>query len=418
MVVIKARHLIGKMKKKAGLVATLSLSVLAAPSQQPPAFKKDTLKKTEIALLYSHYMQDGNHSAVTGGTGTEELTVYAPQIQVKRTNLRNQSWTLKGGADVITSASTDNINFVKSSASLMDVRAYLDVGFAHQPTQNEWELSYGTGLSVESDYLSFPFRIGLNSTGRNKPRTYLAEASLFFDDLRWGRFDDDYYRPAKLIYPSELRDTVWHEEFSRQSYNLKLGITQVINKRWVLGLFPAVIYQRGLLATPFHRVYFSNGSAKVENLPAHRVKLLLGLKANAFIGGRTIFKQALDLYRDSYGITGLAIDIETAIKLNARWTVMPFFRVYFQHGADYFAPHQQHDLQQEFYTSDYDLSGFSSFKPGLSVRYAPYRFFAKNLNWEEVRLRYAWYARSDGLRAHLLTVVFQGTAFSSSERRR
>jgi len=36
----------------------------------------------EINFLFNYYEQEGNHSAVTGGIGTEALTNMAPMIQV------------------------------------------------------------------------------------------------------------------------------------------------------------------------------------------------------------------------------------------------------------------------------------------------------------------------------------------------
>jgi len=45
--------------------------------------------KTEIEILYNHYLQDGSHSAVTGGIGTEKLRVYGPSARFKRTFSKN-----------------------------------------------------------------------------------------------------------------------------------------------------------------------------------------------------------------------------------------------------------------------------------------------------------------------------------------
>ncbi len=38
------------------------------------------LDDVEISFLTSYYIQDGNHSPVTGGIGTEKLTNIAPSI--------------------------------------------------------------------------------------------------------------------------------------------------------------------------------------------------------------------------------------------------------------------------------------------------------------------------------------------------
>ena len=419
MVVIKAKRLLRRATRKLGLISTLALPLSSVQAQQASELViPDSIKKTEIALLYSHYLQDGDHSAVTGGTGTEELTVYATNIQLKRLGRNDREWQLKGGADFITSASTDNINFRISSASREDVRAYLEVDYS-QPlaAKKEFRFSIGSGLSVESDYLSVPLRLGLAHTSADRMRSIVFQTQYFYDDLRWGRFDEDYYRPALLVYPQELRGTEWHTDFLRRSYNFKLGYTQVINKRLILGLFPAFIHQNGLLATPFHRVYFTDGSLKVEKLPTHRNKFLLGLKANVFVGGMLILKNSIDWYQDDFGIQGLAIDQETAIKLTPFWTLSPFARVYFQQASDYFAAFEQHHPEAEFYTSDYDLSGFNSFKGGIAFRFAP-GLYKRRISYEDFSIRYAYYRRSDGLYAHILSFAMNGAFYGKKKRKK
>ncbi|MDP2058318.1 MAG: hypothetical protein Q8J97_01165, partial [Flavobacteriaceae bacterium] len=55
-----------------GLFASLSLLTFAQNDNS--AYKKRVLESTEIELLSSYYSQDGSHSVIGGGIGTEELT--------------------------------------------------------------------------------------------------------------------------------------------------------------------------------------------------------------------------------------------------------------------------------------------------------------------------------------------------------
>ena len=66
----------------------------------------------------------------------------------------------------------------------------------------------------------------------------------------------------------------------------------------------------------------------------------------------------------------------------------------------------QHDLTEEFYTSDYDLSGFESYEGGLELRLNSLAKTAR-LNLDELGLRYSYYKRSDGLHAHTFTFLTQ-----------
>jgi len=413
VVVIKKRRRFQKSRLRFGVLGVLALSLSPLQAQQgDPYFKSDTLNKTSVEILYSQYLQDGDRSAVTGGIGTEKLIVYGPSLRVKKTNSKNQEWAISGGADVISSASTDNINSILSSASRVDTRGYLNVDYA-QPVaaKKDWELNLGTGISMESDYLSVPIKLGLSHTSPDQMRSYFFSTQCNLDDLRWGRFDDDYYKPVKLIYPSELRDTAWFDNYVRQSYNFKFGMTQVINKRMILGIFPSFTFQKGLLSTPFHRVYFNDGQLRVENLPSTRRKYSLGFKLNTFVAGNLVLRNDLDFYHDDFDITSFSFGNETAILINPKWTLTPFVRYYIQSRSKYFASFQDHRPDEQYYTSDYDLSKFRSYKAGLSIRYAPF-INKRRIAYDSFLIRYAYYSRTDGLRAHIISFVANGAFYS------
>lgn len=121
-------------------------------------------------------------------------------------------------------------------------------------------------------------------------------------------------KPLQLIYPFELRTKEWYDTYKRDSYNIKIGFTRVLNKKNIIGLYPELTRQWGLLATPFHRIYFSDNSIAVENLPYERMKAAVALKVNSFVGGKTILKNALNLYSDNFGIVAVAVENENGLK--------------------------------------------------------------------------------------------------------
>ena len=88
-------------------------------------------RKTEIDFLFSYYEQSGNHSAVTGGQGTEELHDYSGIIIVNVPLKENKTLRVENGISYFTSASHDNINPATiSSASYADATAYLDITYS------------------------------------------------------------------------------------------------------------------------------------------------------------------------------------------------------------------------------------------------------------------------------------------------
>jgi hypothetical protein len=392
------------MKRKYILVGSfVFLSSFAKSQKVDSVFKRKSIEKTEIEFLYNHYIQNGDNSAVTGGVGTEKLTVVAPQLSLLRRHKNTGSLMVQVGVDVITSASTDNIDFIKSSASIQDARTHLNIVYSRLAKENV-SVSIGSGFSIESDYFSLPISVGLLVSDKKGLRNYGIDFQSYFDDLRWGRLSSSF-APQKLIYPSELRTTQWLNEYKRNSYNLRLSFQHVINKRNRIGIYPELSYQSGLLSTPFHRVYFNDGSLKVENLPSQRWKTSIGLKVNSFVGGRIILKNALDFYSDSFSIRGLGIENETVIKITHAFVLAPSFRVYFQKGSRYFADYRTHSVSDSFYSSDYDLSTMTTHKASLAIRHNP---ISKNERRNKgTEISYSTYTRSDGLSAHIISCAFK-----------
>lgn len=83
-----------------GLLLPLSM---AAQNYRP-------LEDKEVNILFDYYQQDGNHSPVTGGIGTEKLDCIAPSIVVNvpfdSVNKVGATW----GVDYYSSASCNNID--------------------------------------------------------------------------------------------------------------------------------------------------------------------------------------------------------------------------------------------------------------------------------------------------------------------
>src|SRR5690606_5151547 len=162
---------------------------LGASAQKAPKdslYKKQKLSETDVQLVFSYYTQDGNHSAVTGGEGTEELMVYAPEVTLTHRRDSVQTFTLNAGVDIITSASTDNIDYIVSTASGVDMRSHVNLAYSRKLEHSNLRAGINTGLSIESDYTSLPVGLNLTYTDPDGSREWSAALQCYFDDLRWG----------------------------------------------------------------------------------------------------------------------------------------------------------------------------------------------------------------------------------------
>jgi len=393
------------MKLSFLFIAFLLFSLNGFAQRSDSAASKTKELNTDISLVLSYYDQDGDHSAITGGIGTEELTVFATGAYLSLDLDTNDALLINLGIDVITSASTDNIDFNVSSASYKDNRVWLSAGYQYGFKRNKVQVGLLGSVSMESDYLSFGLRAWVGYVNDSKTSRYSFSFQSYSDDLRWGRLNPDYRRPVRLVYPAELRDTMWFDIYMRYSYTFAFEFQHDINQRMVVSVAPGFAIQNGLLSTPFHRVYFKDHEkAVVENLPRNRSKFYFTTQLNWFVGKRIVLKPFYRFYTDDFGILAHTFALDFPIKFSSRWSVIPFGRIYTQTASKYFNLFQENLETSEFYTSDYDLSQFNSYKLGLGISYVPFAWLGNSsAQFKEISIRYSYYWRTDGLYAHIIS---------------
>jgi hypothetical protein len=385
--------------------------------------KKTALTNVEVNILGSYYTQDGNHSAVTGGFGTEELTDITPAVVVKIPIDSTRQWTFDGGADFITSASTDNIDYEVTGDSRKDLRYHLNTTYTKRLSSARLTYSFSGGFSKEYDVFSKSIGASITKESRTGNTQISFNGQAFFD--AWS-----------LFYPIEFRDAGANDEDpqghdNRNSYNFGVVFSQVLSKRLQVSVSTEIVLQQGLLSTPFHRVFFNDGInvdglstldilrsdklRKIENLPHSRTRIPVGLRVNYYVTDLVVFRGYYRYYSDDFDISAHTFSLELPVKISPFVTIIPFYRYHTQTGSKYFKPFGQHDLNGEFFSSDYDQSAFNSHKYGMGVRYSPlddigifktpFSKKARNkfTHLTAIELRYAYYDRSDGLSAAIIS---------------
>lgn len=400
------------MRKLSLTVIGMYIGMLAAFSQNSndTAYKSKKLSLEEVNFVSGYYNQDGNNSAVTGGIGTEKLTDFANTIELKfskysKSRLK-QTVNFAMGIDHYTSASSDKIDpYTVSSPSYSDTRFYPSLGWSVQNEKTKTTLGLNASFSKEFDYTSYGIGASFAQASQDENREFSAKLQAYFDT--WA-----------VIYPVELRSSSGGSgnEFThsgiqgyspRNSYSGSFSFTQVINKNFQLALLAEPTYQSGLLATKYQRVYFTDGSEKAENLPDNRMKIPLGLRMNYFLGDRFIIRSFYRYYHDNWGLNAHTAELELPVKLSPFFSVSPFYRFYSQNGVNYFAPYGEHASSETYYTSDYDLSKFTSNYLGANLRIVPQNGVLGIQRLHSAEIRYGHYLRSNGLNANQVTLHLQ-----------
>lgn len=356
----------------------------------------------EANFLFGYYHQEGNHSAVTGGIGTESLTDRDFRFIVNIPLDSIQQLNLNGAINYYSSASTDNIDSKVSSASSADIRSYFQMNYTRAKPEQRAYYTLGWGGSVESDYISTSFNASWRKLSQSGNSDFGIGVQVYFDN--W-----------VLIIPEELRNpqTELPKTDRRRSYSLSADYDFIIGPKVQAAIAAELVYQHGLLSTPFHRVYFEGlDTAKIERLPDDRFKLPLSLRLNYFLTDQLVLRTFARYYQDSYGVDAITASLEPRIKPGTFFTIYPFYRYHKQSRARYFAPYRQHQIGESYFTSDYDLSAFQSHSFGLGFHWSPLygigRFQLSRKKaptiFKSIDLRYTHYHRSDGLQADQIGV--------------
>lgn len=368
-------------------------------------FVKRQLKFEEVNLVSGYYFQDGNNSAITGGIGSEKLTDFANSFEIRFSKLdrynRTHSITADVNIDRYSSASSDKIDpLTVSSASREDTHIYPSISWSVKDDLLGTTQGLSYAFSTEYDYKSHGFTGSYTKLSKDKNTEISVKAGAFLDTYM-------------AILPSEMRPSGYpsgaeHDQNgisykARNSYNGSLSISQVINQRLQVMAIIEPSFQEGLLSTPFHRVYFTNGNSTVEKLPGTRFKLPVGLRLSYFAGDNVIVRGFYRAYIDDWGMVAHTANLEIPYKISPFFSISPFYRFNIQGRVDYFKAYGLHTTKESFYTSDYDLSSFTSQFMGVGLRLAPPGGLANIVNWNSLELRYGYYSRSNGMIGHSIS---------------
>jgi len=440
------------------------LWMLNVKAQEAPnaEYQKKVLESTEVDILMSYYAQDGIHSSVAGGEGTEELTDFTSSIVISMPIKNNDVLTFDIGISAYTSASSSNINpfdrsgasgggddddddkraiekpldegganpwYASSGASMSDVLVHGSVSYSHSSEDRNTIVSGNLGFSTEYDYFSIGIGGGItklfnekNTEVSLKGQVYLDEWQSIYptelDSYLDGGLDNDFFDGVTIIGNPDYEPTNFelNTNEKRNSYSVSASFSQILTKSIQASLFFDVIIQEGLLSTPYHRIYFADKENSFieqfqladdnESLPTNRFKLPIGTRFNFYLNENFVLRTYYRYYYDDWGITAHTASVELPIKLGQKFTVTPMYRFYTQTEADYFAPKEVHVSTQKYYTSDYDLSAFDSNQYGIGLKYTD--IFTKAKIWKfglkNVELRYNHYTRSNYLDADIITL--------------
>jgi hypothetical protein len=395
------------------------VSSVSAPVGDSSSYKSRQLRLDEVNLVSSYYFQYGDHSAITGGIGTQNVTDVANGLDLKflwyGNNNNKNTLTTAFGIDYHTSASSAFVT--KTGLGKQDgTRIYPSVDWTVENAKTGNTFGLGAYYSGEYNYKSLgaDMHFSLKTADKNgelgvKVQAYLDQVTLiypaeFVAAINPAPTGSTYVTTASgnLVLSSSGgaggRTTKPNLASSpRNTYSASLSWSQVINSRLQITLLGDVVTQNGYLGLPFHRVYFSNAKDTIEKLPSTRFKLPVGIRANYFWGDYVILRSYYRYYTDNWGINSNTANLEVVLKATPFFSISPFYRYYNQSAAKYFQPYEVHKVTDQYYTSNYEYAKFESSFFGVGLRVAPPAGVFGWRNLHDLEIRYGHYAQTTDL---------------------
>ncbi len=387
-------------------------------------YKDRSLHVDEINFVSSYYWQTGDHSAVTGGIGSEKVTDIANGLDIKlawlNSSLNKNTLSIGLGFDHHTSASQAFVSATGASKTGGD-RIYPSIDWTKENAKNGNTFGLGAYVSSEYNYQSLGGDLHFSLKTQDKMGEFGVKLQAYLDKV-------------KLIYPSELipgtttttsggttiittasgtTTTLSDGEHGhrgnipsspRNTFSSSFSYSQIINSRLQIMFLADLVEQHGYLSLPFHRVYFSTGKDTVEKLPAQRFKLPIGFRANYFLGDNIILRSYYRYYMDNWGIKSNTANLEVVYKVSPFFSIAPFYRFYSQSAAKYFAPYEAHNINDAYYTSNYEYSKFNSNFFGVGFRIAPPAGVFGMQGLHDLEIRYGHYAQNTDLVSNVVSL--------------
>ncbi|MGZ3763365.1 MAG: DUF3570 domain-containing protein [Mucilaginibacter sp.] len=385
-------------------------------------FNPRALQLDEVNLVSSYYLQDGNHSAITGGIGTEHVWDSSNGLDLKLVwvgdNLKKNTISAGIGIDHHSSASSAYVT-TSGLGKQGGTRIYPSLDWTTENSKKGTTFGLGAYYSGEYNYKSLGADMHFSVKTPDRNGEFSAKLQAYMDHVT-------------MIYPSEFIPAITPVTGGvtyittasgnlvlsnggsiskpslptkpRDTYTAAFSYSQMVNSRLQVMFLGDVVAQSGYLSLPFHRVYFTNKKDTIEKLPSSRFKLPLGVRLNYFLGDNIILRSYYRYYTDTWGSKANTANLEIAYKITPFFSVSPFYRYYNQSAAKYFAPYEAHNANDPYYTSNYEYAKFRSDFFGIGFRMAPPKGVMGWQNLHDLEIRYGHYAQTTGLVSDVISL--------------
>ncbi len=289
--------------------------------------------------------------------------------------------------------------------SFQDNRTVFSAGWS-QPFASDYKLNIGGAISSEEDFSSLSVNGAVARDFNGKNTTVSLGANLEFDTIK----------PAgsvPLPFTSFASHNADKAEESKQVIDMMLGLTQVMNRRWIMQFNLGLSQSSGYQNDPYKILSVVDADGNLvedadnpgdylylfENRPEDRQKISLYWQNKIAIGSEDAVDVSYRFMTDDWGINSHTVDLTYHWQPMEHFYLEPHTRWYSQSAADFYKPYLISGEDVDVYglyldplvsdaSSDPRLAAFSANTYGLKAGF-PLR------TDEEISVRVEYYEQQD-----------------------
>lgn len=292
---------------------------------------------------------------------------YVPGTQMAMT-------TASGGSQLVTIPGTDTVvsqydtpaNQIPLDSGFHDRRYAGSAGYTWQ-WNRDTKLTIGGAASKEKDYRSYSVNAGFSRDFFDHNTTLSLSGNFEYDQSR------PYYGTPTPF--TQMNGDLKGPGDNKSVTSVVAGITQVMNRHWLLQLNYTIGLNKGYQTDPYKILSVVDPTTGgpleylYENRPRSRTRQSVYL-ANKVALGPTVTSLSARYYHDNWGIDSITAEASEYVPIGDSFYVEPQFRYYRQTAADFFHYYLlAGDGLPDYASADYRLAKFHATTIGLKLGY-------------------------------------------------
>ena len=269
------------------------------------------------------------------------------------------------GTGTVVAQYTANPHILPVDAGFKDTRYAFNTGYT-AAWQSGTNTSIGFDISSELDYSSYSVNAAISQAFNQKNTTLSLGVNFEYDES-----SPKFGIPTPL---TEMNGLQKGPSDTKTVTSINAGITQVMNRFWLMELNYDIGWSNGYQTDPYKIVSMVDATTGMplrylyESRPDARTRQSIYL-ANKIAIWSSVSDLAFRYYHDSWGINSITGELSVNIPITKHLYIEPETHYYKQSAANFFNYYLLDGATPQYASADYRLSKFNALTLGVKLGY-------------------------------------------------